>query len=122
MMKLPTLFGKIPKHRRYNYEPRFYDPRKEEREARLARKRAEAGEEDSLAVDIDRKTRMSEAFRTHKKNQRSSTMNFRPALIRSALLLFMTLITIAWLQWGNVALYGLLLAVPLWIYVRFLRD
>ena len=34
MMKLPTLFGKIPKHQRFNYGPRYYDPVKDEREAR----------------------------------------------------------------------------------------
>lgn len=121
MIKLPTLFGKIPKHKRYSYEPRFYDPHKEEREARQARKRAEAGDADASA-EIDRKTRMSEALRAHRKQQRSSTMNFRPALIRSGLMLFMTLLLIGWLQWGNVALYGLFLAVPVWIYVRFIQK
>ena len=121
MIKLPTLFGKIPKHKRYSYEPRYYDPQKEEREARLARKRAEAGEPQT-SVELDRKTRMSEAFRSHRQQQRSSGLNFRPALIRSGLLLFMTLLLIGWLQWGNVALYGLFLAVPVWLYVRFFQK
>lgn len=121
MMKLPTLFGKIPKHKRYSYVPRFYDPQKEEREARMARKRAESGQSDE-SVQIDRKTRMSEAFRSHRQQQRTSILNFRPALIRSGLMLFMTLLLIGWLQWGNIALYGLLVAVPAWLYVRFVRK
>jgi hypothetical protein len=29
---------KVPKHRRYEYIPRYYDPEKEEREARLRRR------------------------------------------------------------------------------------
>jgi hypothetical protein len=40
-MKFPTLFGKIPKYQKFNFEPRFYDAEKEEREARERRIRRE---------------------------------------------------------------------------------
>lgn len=48
---------KVPKHRKFGYVPRFYDPEKEELEKRV--KRYEAGSEDKELV----KERISDGFR-----------------------------------------------------------
>lgn len=36
-------FFKVPKHQKYEYKPRFWDPKKEEREERLAQLKAMEG-------------------------------------------------------------------------------
>lgn len=41
-MNIPRLF-KLPQHRKFTYRPFYYDPEKEEREARLRDLKIEAG-------------------------------------------------------------------------------
>jgi hypothetical protein len=71
-------FFKLPKHRRYEYIPRYWDPDKEEREARLKELRL-LGEEDEIEAmksrissGFKRKSRAAEGFR--RKQVRRSNM------------------------------------------------
>jgi len=43
-------FFKTPKHQRYNYIPRYYDPKKEELEKRMEKFKGEDGKNDVNAV------------------------------------------------------------------------
>lgn len=52
-------FFKTPKHQRYNYIPRFYDPKKEDLEQRMEKYKGKDGKNDVNAV----KERLSGGFR-----------------------------------------------------------
>src|SRR5690625_5519658 len=77
-------FTKTPKHRVFNYVPRYYDPKEDERNAIIRRAKIEAGliEEKDMDSDVDRaKHRISRSFQTRvisshykKKSQRSSNL------------------------------------------------
>jgi len=123
-MKFPSLFGRTPSHRRFEYRPRFYDPQKEEREERDRRIREELAlekekVEENNAVG-DYRSRIRGSFqRSRRRAKPSSETN--AILIRLAVLLFIAIFLIAYLTWGNVVFYALFLAFPVWIYFRFMR-
>lgn len=121
MFKFPMLFGRIPKHRRFNYTPRFYDPAKEERDARESRIRMELGA-DPKDQDADVRTRMSQAFHSRKRNKKGLSVNMKETILQSALVLAMVVLLLSWLEWGNEVFYAFLLLLPVWFYMRFLRK
>ncbi|HLF64476.1 MAG TPA: hypothetical protein VI603_12015 [Saprospiraceae bacterium] len=79
-------FGKTVKHQRFNYIPRYYDPEKEEREARI---KAAMGMSDTHPEAM--KSRISRSFR---EKHRGSLKSQRGAARRSNLILIVTLITL----------------------------
>lgn len=124
-MKFPTLFTKIPSHKRFAYTPRHYDPAEEERKEREARIRAE------LSLDKDKKeenssddvhgyrTRIVGSFRTAKK---TVTVQRDPSasMLRLIVLLLLAVGLIAYIEYGRVALYGLaFVVVPFYLYLKF---
>lgn len=119
MFKIPSLFGKIPRHQKFNYDPRFYDAQKEERKVRNARIAIEAGEETVRVEDF--KTRMSGSFRNARKISKPSGTGMSTVMMRLLINLLLVLLLIGWLQWGNSALYLLLLIVPVYAWFRFFR-
>jgi hypothetical protein len=119
MMKLPTLFGKIPKHQRFNYGPRYYDPVKDEREARH---RAQNLSDEETGEGPDLRKRMSGAFQTARRHSKVTNSELRAVIIRLAVLLFLTLMIIGWLQWGGQVIYFGLLAIPVYLYFKFLKK
>jgi Flp pilus assembly protein TadB len=122
-MKFPQLFGRTPSYRRFEYKPRFYDPRKEEREDRERRIREELAIEKDEATEnlTDHRLRMKGAFHRNRRRSKPASET-SPVLLRLAVLLFIALFLIGYLTWGNVALYSLVLVFPVWIYFRFLRN
>ncbi|MBM3177592.1 MAG: hypothetical protein FJZ78_06250 [Bacteroidetes bacterium] len=119
MIKFPSLFGRIPRHQRFNYEPRYYDAKKEEREARDERIRLEVtGETDDYSTGKYR-TRISGAFKSSRKNSKAPSPELSALVVRLGIMLLLTIMLIAWLQWGQTAFYLLLLIVPVYIWVRF---
>jgi hypothetical protein len=121
-MKFPQLFGRTPSHRRFEYKPRYYDPEKEERAERERRIREELALEKSEAVDADGdyRARIKGSFQRSRRRAKPSS-EASAILLRLAVLLFIAIWLIAYLQWGSVAFYGLLLAIPVWGYFRFIR-
>ena len=120
-MKIVSLFTKAPGYKRFAYEPRYYDQKAEEmkeREARILqeilRERGELSEENS-----DYRTRMSGAFQAARKRSQTPKTSVNTALIRLAVLLFLALFILAFLTWGTVAFYSLLLFLPVYIYYKF---
>ena len=121
LMKLPTLFNKIPKYKRFGYTPRHYDPLEEERKERESRIQRELslGEENEITNDY--RTRISGSFRASRK---SNVKSFDPSanLIRLIILTFLVVWIIGYLHYGSVAFYALLLFVPFYLWLKFIRK
>ncbi len=79
-------FGKTVKHQRFNYIPRFYDPVKEEREARRNAARG--------IVDDDPEAMKARIIRNFREKHRGPVKHQRNASRRSNMILVVTLITL----------------------------
>ena len=119
-MKLPSLFTKTPQHRKFSFTPRFYDAKEEERKEREERIRRElkGPEEEKLIEDHgDYRSRIAGSFKSAKRTasrQKSPSSN----LIRLVILTFLTLWLIAYIQFGNVAFYALILFIPFYLFLK----
>lgn len=121
-MKFLSLFTKAPQHQRFNYTPRFYDPKKEEMQEREERIRKELererGEVPTDATPGDYRSRIAGSF--HAARRRSKTTSEPNAvLIRLGVLLFIVFFLIAFLTWGKAAFYSLFLFIPVYFYIKF---
>ncbi len=101
---------KTPRHKTFQYEPRFYDPEKEERQKRMERLSAE-GE----GTQIGREDRIRSAF---KDNRKVSKRNIG----LSQLMLIALLGCTAWLFFYKPSLSLYLLIVGLGAYYLFKRK
>ena len=120
-MKIPSLFTKAPNYKRFSYTPRFYDPQEEERKEREERIRKElnqAGQDESTAAY---RSRIAGSFRVAKKTA-GRMSNPSANLLRIIILTFLSVWLIAYLQFGFVAMYGLLLFVPFYLYLKFKKG
>ncbi len=101
--------------------PRHYNPMEEERKAREERIRSELDASNSEAVaDSGYRTRIAGSFRIAKKTQ---GRQFDPSanMLRLIIITIIVVWLIAYLQYGKDALYLLLLIVPVYVWVRFVR-
>jgi Flp pilus assembly protein TadB len=119
-MKIPSLFTKTPPHRKFSYEPRFYNPELEERKEREERIRKELEEKgaDSIEQVTDHRSRISGSFKSAKRTA-SRQSDSSAGLIRLIIVTFLAIWLIAFLQFGNVAFYALLLFVPFYLLLKF---
>lgn len=130
-MKFISLFGKKPQHRQFNYTPRFYDAREEERLKREVRIRAEIeaerrahqlenDEEIDTTVEetVQYTSRIAGSFRSARRNTARSN-DPSASLLRFGIIIFLVLLAIAYLQYGNYAAYGVFLLVPFYLFLRF---
>lgn len=125
-MKFISLFGKTPQHRKFSYTPRFYDAQEEERREREERIKNELSlqeekEESREDVDTGYRSRIAGSF----KNARRSTSrqsNTSASLMRFIILTFLALLLVAFFQFGNVALYGLLLFIPFYFFLKLRNN
>jgi hypothetical protein len=123
-MKFLSLFTKAPQHQRFNYTPRYYDPKKEERNDREERIRKELQKEQGALSDEanagNYRSRIAGSF--HAARRRSKTTQ-EPSvvLLRLGVLLFISLFLIAFITWGKPAIYSLFLFVPFYFYLKFRR-
>ena len=122
-MKFPSLFGKTPNHKHFSYKPRYWDKEAEERKEREDRIRREVERERGLTPegDGDHRSRIVGSFQAARRRSDKPKEELNRVLLRSGVLLFMVLFLMAFLQWGKVALYGLIVLVPLYFYARFKR-
>ncbi|HCX23447.1 MAG: hypothetical protein CMB80_08730 [Flammeovirgaceae bacterium] len=109
-MKFPSIV-KTARYRRFEMEPRYYDPIKEEIEERTERlKREMTGEYDGqytgARISFDRKTR---------KTASTSMMQLVIAAILGAGV-------IGWLYLGNDIFYALWAVVPFYLYFRLRKP
>ena len=118
-MKFPTLFTKIPRYKRFDYTPRHYDPQEEERKARDEQIRKGLRAEGEISSEY--RTRIVGSFKASRKHQSKS---FDPSanLIRLVIITFLVVWIIAYLQFGSIAFYGLLLFIPFYLWLKFIRK
>ena len=106
-MKIPSL-SRMPKYKRFNFEPRYYDPIKEDIKNRTERIKGELNSTSSHA----HREHLRAAFSQREKKARSSDF-------MQLLLIFIMLGTFGgWLMYGNVVLYVFLVVFPLYIFLR----
>lgn len=122
-MKFVSLFTKTPSNKKFGYTPRYYDQKAEERKEREDRIRREVEREQGteLAEDYRYRSRITGSFHSARKRSNSGKGELNAILLRSGVLLFLTLFAIAYLTWGRAVLYSLLLVVPIYIYLRIKR-
>jgi len=121
-MKLIQIFAKTPNHKKFSYRPRHYDPLEEERKDRQVRIREElklTGEEQK-EIDTHRPgARIAGSFKQAKKTatvQADPSANF----LRLIILLVITIGLVGFLQYGQIAIYGVaLFIVPFYLYLKF---
>jgi hypothetical protein len=126
-MKIPGIFTKAPKHHRFEYKPRYFDPKKEEHEAREERIRAEIAREkgeqpQSSGVPYDYRARIKGSFQTARKRSAPSKDEPNYAILRLGILLLISLLLFGFFQWGGKVVYVLFLVFPIWIYLRFFKK
>ncbi|MBN8578048.1 MAG: hypothetical protein KF775_13190 [Cyclobacteriaceae bacterium] len=121
-MKFFSLFTKAPQHQRFAYKPRFYDAQKEELEERESRIKRELERERGVLLETpgNYRTRIAGSFQAARKRSKPAAEP-NAAMIRLTILLFLTLFIIAFLQWGQPALYLLILFVPFYFFLKFRR-
>ncbi|EAY29539.1 hypothetical protein M23134_00423 [Microscilla marina ATCC 23134] len=103
-MKIPSLM-KVNKHKRFNFEPRYYDPIKERIDEKIAEVRRENGGDDTQA---SYSARISDAFNSRqRKSQGSSTTRLFFIFILAAIGFTYVLFGDAKISIGNIDLpYG----------------
>ncbi len=106
-MKIPSLF-RIPDYKRFNFEPRYYDPVKEDIENRTAR----------IKFDLSEKSLSTYRRSIHETFQKRDRQTKRANLMQLILIIIMMSTIAAWLYFGNVAVYVFLVVFPLDVWVR----
>ena len=117
-MKMISLFTKAPNHRRFSYSPRYYDPEEEQRKEREERIKNELGferpvEEESVHISL-----IAGSFRAARKTSRPAA-GTSIGLLRLIILTFIVLWLLAVFEFGTVAIYGIILLVPFYFYLKF---
>lgn len=107
-MKFPSLI-RTNKFSQFHYEPRYYDPIKEEIEGKLKAARANKGKEN---LNTGHASSISAAFR--KRERKSSQTSVVQMLIAAAMLVTF----VGWVFYGNDVFYIYLLLSPLYFYFR----
>lgn len=117
-MKFLSLFTKAPSHQRFNYTPRYWDPKKEEMIEREARIRRELKLEEEKGPG-DYRSRIQGSFQAARKRSKQTGDSLNATLLRLGIILFLVLFVMAYLQWGQPAFYGLALFIPFYLYLKF---
>ena len=93
-MKFVSLFGKTPKHKQFDYQPRFYDEiedRMKEREELAKQELAEQADEELLLRE-HRVSRIKGAIRSSSRKQSGHTDMRRSILTRLVLIFILSII------------------------------
>ncbi|WP_109829595.1 hypothetical protein [Reichenbachiella versicolor] len=111
-MKFPS-FIKTAKYGRFHYEPRYYDPIKEEIQGKIAaaKREAEHHSSDNNNAEV-RASSISAAF--SQRERKTKETSWAQMAIAAALMGTF----IGWLFWGNDFLYAYLLLAPVYFYFR----
>ena len=114
-MKFPSLV-KLPKYNKFNFEPRYFDPVKEEIEARTARIKQEMDAQQSAGLNAhDRarfKSEMEQVFKRRAAEDRKS------GIMQVLFILLFFSISVGYLFYGNNVLYAAIILIPAYILYR----
>lgn len=120
-MKILSIFTKTPRHKRFSYEPRYFDPQEEERKAREERIKKEISFREASTVEefaeSDYRTRIAGSFRTQRK-VKQPIADPSANMLRLIILLFLAIWLVAYIQFGKTAMYALFLFVPFYFYLK----
>ncbi len=107
-MKFPSII-KTPKHSRFHYEPRYYDPVKEEIKAKIEAARRQMNPK---AGGGSYQSNISQAFgqRERKSNQTSVVQLLLAAVLLGSF--------VGWLIFGNDFFYAYLAIFPVYVFFR----
>jgi hypothetical protein len=105
-MKLPSL-SRLPKNKRFNFQPRYYDPIKEEIEERTSRIRKELGDSDEYFRE-----HISNAFRRRARTEKTS------GIMQFILIISFIVIFFGYIYFGNQIFYLFLVLIPLYIWMK----
>lgn len=112
-MKFPSLV-KLPKYKKFNFEPRYYDPVKEEIDMRAHKIKSEMEAQRRAGAD-DRalfKAELEQVLRRRETEDRNST------IMQVVFVLLFLLIFTGYLFYGNNVIYGALILIPIYILYR----
>ncbi len=112
LMKFPSLI-RLPRNKRFNFEPRYYDPIKEDIENRVAQIKSEMNCNDGEIY----KSSISGSFRRNIESNAKST----PALLQFIIFTLLLGSFVGWLFYGNLVLYILAAFVPVYLFLRLRR-
>lgn len=106
-MKFPSI-SRIPKHKRFNFEPRYYDPVKEDIRNRTER------------MKVELKYAEKESYREHIKSAYASRARREQSTNFMQLLLILILLGtfFGWIFYGNKVIYAFIVIFPLYIFLR----
>jgi len=106
-MKFPSLF-RMPRHQRFKFEPRYYDPIKEDIERRTQEVKAQL----SQSQTNNYRTTISNSF------ERKSRRGNKTSLFQLVLILVLSISFVGYLYFGPDVLYGLLIAIGGLVWAR----
>jgi hypothetical protein len=109
-MKFPSLF-RTPDPKRFHFEPRYYDPVKED----IARRTARINQELAEDKNNNYRANISSAF------ARKSRQSNKSGLIQFSLIAGMFCTFFGYLYYGNIALYLMLSVIGVYFIYRFSR-
>lgn len=117
-MRFPSLL-KIPDHKRFNLQPRYYDPVKEDIENRTDRIKREMKEQSENAEnEAGHNSRISGSFRRKSYYRENKT-----GMLRFAIMVFLIIGVFGYLFWGNIVLYILAgLGLSVYILSKFRKN
>ncbi len=134
-MKIPSLFSKTPKYKKFNYAPRFYDADEEERREREERIKRELEEEQRRNGTVNGEAEAEDLTGAHgyqtrirgsfKMAKRAAKVQADPSanVLRLIVLLILAIGLIAFIEYGTVALYVCaFFFVPLYFYLKFRKP
>lgn len=106
-MKFPSL-SRVAKYKRFNFEPRYYDPVKEDIQNRTERIKSEL----KITSSHSHHEQLKTAF--HNRARREKSSDFMQLL----LILILLGVCGGWLIYGNVAFYFFGPVILLYLYLR----
>jgi len=109
-MKIPTL-TRLPSHRKFNFEPRYYDPIKEDVEERTSRIKQELRQRTSIATDY--------TSGIHGSFARRASYNKSSNILQGIIMITLFALIFGYLYFGNDIFHVLWLVFPIYVYFRF---
>lgn len=107
-MKFPSL-TKIPRYQRFNIEPRYYDPVKEDIERRTSLIESEL----KANASNDYKTSIAGSF-SQQRNKESANAS----LLQVFIVIFLLGTVFGFIFYGNNVFYGYILLIPVYFYYK----
>ena len=110
-MRIPSL-TRLPNYRKFNFEPRYYDPIKEDIEERTSRIQQELRQRSSESSSYS-----SDSI--HGAFARRASYNKSSNVLQGIIMITLFVFFFGYLYFGNNILYILLLLGPIYVYFRF---